>query len=380
MIARVASIGRIHLADPRSLTDYQLLGRSGVRVSPLSLGTMTFGETWGADAVESRRMFDLYLDRGGNFVDTANLYSSGRSEDLLGEFLAQRRAQVVLATKYSLSRQQGDPNRAGNHRKNMMQSVEESLRRLRTDYIDLYYLHVWDAMTPVEEVLRGFDDLVRQGKVIYVGISDTPAWEVSRMQAIAELRGWAPLIALQVEYSLVQRSAERDLLPMAKAMGIGVTAWSPLGAGLLAGRYSRTDLAAAGSADAPKVPSVADLSVGASGEGRKALNLRSGRVTEHKLAIAAAVKEVADELGRSSAQVALAWLLGNPDVAAPILGVRTVAQLEDNLAALSVEFTDSQRAALQAASQIELGFPHEMLAGGMARQLLTGSTNVLPRR
>lgn len=352
------------MAAPRSLTDYRLLGRSGVRVSPLSLGTMTFGEVWGADAAESRRMFDMYVDHGGNFVDTANYYAHGKSEELLGEFLGAKRTQVVLATKYSIADRPGDVNSGGNHRKNMMRSVEDSLRRLKTDYIDLYYLHIWDAMTPVEEIMRAFDDLVRQGKVTYVGVSDTPAWEVARMQTIADLRGWSPLVALQVEYSLVERTTERDLTPMAKALGLGVMPWSPLASGLLSGKYSRADLAGG---------------QGGANEGRKPLILQSGRLTERVVAIAEAVKKIADEQGKSPAQVALAWLLTNPTVTAPILGARTPAQLEDNIGALSVELSASDLADLDAVSQIEPGFPHSFLGGEFVKQLLTAGANIQSR-
>ncbi len=228
----------------RSLDTYRLLGRSGLRVSPLALGAMTFGTEsgWGADADESRQLFDMYVDRGGNFIDTANSYSDGSSERLVGEFARGRRDQLVLATKYSCWTRRGDPNSAGNHRKSMVASVEQSLERLQTDYIDLLYLHLWDAMTPVEEILRAFDDLVRSGKVLYVGISDTPAWQVSRMQVIAELRGWSPLVALQIEYSLIERTGERDLIPMAREMGLGVLPWSPLAKGVLTGKYSPADI------------------------------------------------------------------------------------------------------------------------------------------
>ena len=228
----------------RSLDTYRLLGRSGLRVSPLALGAMTFGTEagWGADADESRQLFDMYVDRGGNFIDTANSYSDGSSERLVGEFARDRRDQLVLATKYSCWTRRGDPNSAGNHRKSMVASVEQSLERLQTDYIDLLYLHLWDAMTPVEEILRAFDDLVRSGKVLYVGISDTPAWQVSRMQVIAELRGWSPLVALQIEYSLIERTGERDLIPMAREMGLGVLPWSPLAKGVLTGKYSPADI------------------------------------------------------------------------------------------------------------------------------------------
>src|SRR5919199_5407511 len=225
------------------LNHYRLLGRSRLRVSPLCLGTMTFGTEagWGADKQESQKVFDLYVDRGGNFIDTADAYTSGTSETYLGEFIQSRREQLVLATKYTCNTRQGDPNAGGNHRKNMIQSVEASLKRLKTDYIDLYWLHMWEFRTPVEEVMRAFDDLVRAGKVLYIGVSDTPAWKVSQANMLADLRGWTPLIGLQIEYSLVERTVERDLIPMARELNIGVVPWSPLGGGVLTGKYSRAN-------------------------------------------------------------------------------------------------------------------------------------------
>ncbi len=282
----------------------------------MALGTMTFGTDWGwgADAAESRRLFDAYVERGGNLIDTANNYTDGTSERLLGEFARGRRDQLVIATKYTCSTRRADPNSGGNHRKSMIASVESSLERLQTDYIDLLYLHLWDGTTPVEEILRGLDDLVRAGKVLYVGISDTPAWQVSRMQAIAELRGWAPLIALQVEYSLIERTTERELIPMAGEMGLGVLPWAPLAKGVLTGKYSRADL---GLSDGTQT--------------RKNLAAAAGVLSERGLAIADAVRGVAAEIGRTPSQVALAWTLLNPAVTAPIIGARTLSQLEDNL-------------------------------------------------
>ena len=208
---------------------YRLLGNTGLRVSELCLGTMTFGEEWGwgTPLPESRAIYHRFREAGGNFIDTANVYTAGTSEKFLGEFIEGHRQEIVLATKYTNSWPGRDPNAAGNHRKSMMQAVEASLERLRTDYIDLYLLHIWDQMTPIEEVMRGFDDLVRQGKILYAGVSDMPAWLVSRANTLAELRGWSPFINLQIEYSLIQRTVERDLLPMARALGIGATAWSP---------------------------------------------------------------------------------------------------------------------------------------------------------
>lgn len=352
------------MAETLSLDTYRLLGRSGLRVSPMSLGAMTFGADWGwgADKDEARRIFDTYVDRGGNFVDTANQYTNGTSEQLLGEFAAGRRENLVIATKYTMARRPGDPNSGGNHRKSMVQSVEASLRRLDTDYLDLLYLHAWDFTTPVEEILRAMDDLVRAGKVLYVGISDTPAWQVSRMQAIADLRGWSPLVALQVEYSLVERTVERDLIPMAREMGLGVIPWSPLASGVLTGKYSRADL---------------DHELSAEPTGtRKNVAAANGSLTERALSIADVVTSVATEIGTTPSRVALAWTLRNPAVTAPIMGVRTQAQLEDNLGALDVHLTDDQAAALDAASAIDLGFPHDFLNRPMSRGVIFGTAKL----
>jgi len=335
---------------PHQLDDYRLLGRCGLRISPLTLGTMTFGvpASWGCDYSEAEKIVNAFVERGGNILDTANFYAAGESERIVGRLLDGRREQLVVATKYSLSMRRGDPNASGNHRKNMVQSVEQSLKRLKTDYIDLFYLHMWDATTPVEEILRAFDDLVRAGKILYLGISDTPAWQVSRMQAIAELRGWSPLAALQIPYSLAERTVERDLMPMALEMGLGVLPWSPLAGGVLSGKYSRSDLAAS--------PAAFDS--------RKDINLATGRLRESTLAIADEVVAVAGELERTPAQVALAWTLLNRAVSSTIIGVRNAQQLEDNLAALDVAFSDEQRARLDAISRVEPGFPHELLTSG----------------
>src|SRR6202161_2967205 len=218
---------------------YRLLGNSGLRVSEISLGTMTFGEDWGWGAAkdESRKMYDAYREAGGNFIDTANIYTNGTSEALLGEFMSGHRESVVLATKYSNSFPTTDPNASGNHRKNMVQAVEASLKRLKTDYIDLYWMHIWDQLTPAEETMRALDDLVCQGKILYVGVSDPPAWWGAHANTLAQLRGWSPFIAMQIEYSLIERTVERELIPAAKALNIGVTAWSPLASGVLSGKY-----------------------------------------------------------------------------------------------------------------------------------------------
>jgi len=345
------------------LDHYRLLGRSGLRVSPLALGTMTFGvgQGWGTDEAEAERILGRYAERGGNSIDTANFYANGESERMLGRLLRDRRQGFVVATKYSLTMRPGDPNASGNHRKNMIQAVEDSLRRLQTDYIDLLYLHVWDGRTPVEEILRAFDDLVRAGKILYAGLSDTPAWQASRMQAIAELRGWTPLVALQLPYNLTERTVERDLLPMAAEMGMGVLPWSPLAGGVLSGKYRPEDLARTAGA-------------GAAMDSRKDINLATGRLSERNLAIAAVVSQIATELGRTPAQVALAWTLLHPAVASPILGTRTLAQLDDNLGALELSFSAEQIARLDAVSRIELGFPHAFLASPVIGPMFGGVT------
>jgi aryl-alcohol dehydrogenase-like predicted oxidoreductase len=356
-------------ADDMKLNDYITLGRSGLPVSPLALGTMTFGTEWGwgADASDARRIFDMYLERGGNFVDTANFYTGGSSERMVGEFMAERRDAVVLATKYSLNMQPGNPATAGNHRRNMLRSVEASLKRLGTDYIDLLYLHAWDGLTPFEEVMRGFDDLVRSGKVLYAGISDTPAWQVARMQTLADLRGWAPLVALQVEYSLIERTVERELLPMADELGLGVLAWSPLASGVLTGKYSRADLEEKGTSEAAGT--------------RKSVAAGNGALTKRGLSIADVVKQIASEQSRSPAQIALAWTLHHSRPAAiPIIGARTPGQLEDNLGALEVTLATDQLAQLDAASETARGFPHDFLALPMTQGVMSGGVSVRKSR
>jgi aryl-alcohol dehydrogenase-like predicted oxidoreductase len=316
---------------------YRLMGNSGLRVSELALGAMTFGaKEWGVDQAESRRVYDGFREAGGNFIDTANVYSEGRSESFLGEFMQGDRERIVLATKYTGQTRGRDVNAAGNNRKNMMDSIHASLKRLRTDYIDLYWVHARDFMTPIEEVMRGLDDLVRHGKVLYVGISDTPAWEVSRANMLAELRGWSPFVGLQIRYSLLDRAVERELLPMAKSLDLTVTPWDTLGSGILTGKYNRD----------------------AATTGRAALR---GTVKERQLAIAAEVVKVAAELGRTPAQVALAWVRQGSGVIVPLVGARTREQLDDNLGCLEFELDASAKARLDEASAIQLGFPHDFL-------------------
>lgn len=347
---------------PTALDHYRLLGRSGLRVSPLSLGTMTFGSDWGwgADDAEARRIFDAYADRGGNFIDTSVNYTNGAAERILGGLIKARRERMVVATKFTMARDPADINSGGNHRLNLVRSVEASLRQLETDRIDLLYLHAWDFTTAPEEVMRGLDDLVRAGKVLYLGVCNTPAWRVAQMQTLADLRGWSPFVALQIEYSLVERTVEHELLPMAEAMGLGVLPWSPLGGGVLTGKYDRADLADDNAADVSPT--------------RKGVIASSGRLTERALEIAAVVGEVARELGVSAAQTALAWTLRHPAVASPIVGARTLAQAEDNFGALEIVFDAAQLERLDAVSTVAPIFPARFIGRPMAQRLIFGTS------
>jgi aryl-alcohol dehydrogenase-like predicted oxidoreductase len=323
---------------------YRLLGNSGLRVSEMCLGTMTFGEDWGwgTPKDDSRKIYDAFREAGGNFFDTANFYTNGSSETLLGEFIQGHRESVVLATKYSNAPPGKDPNAAGNHRKSMMQAVEGSLRRLKTDYIDLYWLHIWDTITPFDEVMRSFDDLTRQGKILYAGVSNAPAWWIARANTLAELRGWNRFAGVQVEYSLIERTVERELLPMSKALGLGVTAWSPLAGGWLSGKYSE-DRKTGGRLD------------------EQQWRDNALEVNERSKAIVAEVATVARETGHSSAQVALAWLHHRDLPVTPIIGARKIEQLQDNLASLELKLTTDQRKRLDSVSRIQMGFPHDFL-------------------
>jgi aryl-alcohol dehydrogenase-like predicted oxidoreductase len=329
---------------------YKLLGRTGLRVSELCLGAMIFGDSrggWGASKDEAARIVQRFAEAGGNLVDTANYYAHGESERIVGELIKTERERWVLSTKYTLTMRPEDPNGGGAHRKSLVQSLEASLRRLGTDYIDLYWVHIWDAFTPVEEVVRALDDVVSAGKVLYVGISDTPAWIVAQAVTLADLRGWTRFAGLQVPYSLVERTVERDLLPMARALELTVTAWSPLGGGLLTGRYG---------SDRERPD---DTRIAAFGE---------RQLSARNLAIADAVNVVAAERDASSAQVAIAWVRAQRvrGVIVPILGVRRREQLDDNLGALKLELTAEELARLEEVSRIELGFPHDFGAGRLA--------------
>ena len=333
---------------------YRLFGNSGLRVSEVSLGTMTFGEDWGwgSPKDESRKIYDAYREAGGNFIDTANLYTNGSSETLLGEFIRDHRQSMVLATKYANAMAGTDPNAAGNHRKSMVQALEASLRRLKTDYVDLYWLHIWDQLTPVEEVMRAFDDLVRQGKVLYIGVSDAPAWWVAQANTLAELRGWTQFIGLQIEYSLIERTVERELIPMAKAFRLGLVAWSPLAGGLLSGKYHS----------------------GGGADGGYSTDMAKGflRTGDRPDRVVATLMKVSQEVGRSPAQVALAWLRYRDIPVIPIVGARRVSQLQDNLASFELELTREQLSALDEASAIEMGFPHDFYEKEMVKVVRYG--------
>ncbi|WP_052667985.1 aldo/keto reductase [Nitriliruptor alkaliphilus] len=313
---------------------HRTFGTSGLRVARLALGTMLFGHGSGVDRAAAERILGRYGDAGGNLIDTANAYGGGASETMLGELLGPDRDRFVLATKYTLSPGPTDANASGNHRLSLVRSVEESLRRLRTDRIDLLWVHIWDPSTPVEETMRGLDDLVAAGKVLYIGLSDTPAWVVARAATLAQWRGWSPPVAIQVPYSLAKRDVERELLPMARDQGLSVLAWAPLAAGLLAGRLTRP-------------------------QGEASTRLDRDRVSDTELEIAATVDRVADDLGVSSGQVALAWLLAQDRSIHPLVGPRTAAHLDDAIGALELTLPEDALARLDAVSRIELGFPSD---------------------
>lgn len=328
---------------------YKLLGHSGLKVSQLCLGTMGFGTEWGwgIDEKASFEILDAFAQAGGNFIDTANRYTEGSSEKIIGNYLRQHdRDFFVVASKYTLHDNITNPNASGNSRKNMMRSVEQSLQRLQTDFIDVFYLHVWDALTPIDEVLRGLDDLVTQGKVNYIAISDTPAWIVSQAQTMATLRGWNRLVALQIEYSLLQRTPERDLIPMAKAMGLTVTPWAPLAGGALTGKYLQGNKG--------RLP-----------ENSKRLNPHSEKITREVMAIA-------QELGVSAGEVALQWTMAQDFASIPIVGATKLTQLQENIQAIHVQLTPEHLQRLHTVSAIELGFPHDFFNEAGVRQVTYG--------
>jgi aryl-alcohol dehydrogenase-like predicted oxidoreductase len=345
------------------LTDYTTLGRSGLRVSPLSLGTMTFGTEWGFGSEErvSKEIFDRYLDAGGNFIDTADGYTNGHSEEMIGKFVADAklRDRLVIATKFTFNGQPGNPNAGGNGRKNTYRALEGSLRRLKTDYVDLYYLHAWDLVTPVEEVISTLNDLVREGKIRHYGLSDTPAWYVARAYTLAEKEGKERPIVLQLEYSLIERNIEREHVPVAQEFGLGVCPWSPLGGGLLSGKYKRE-----GSAG--------------SGEGRLGTpNPLFNRFSDRNWRIMEEFLEVSKVMHKSPAQVALNWVATQPGITSTIIGATKLAQLEDNLAAIDFTIPGDLRKRLDDVSAIELVHPYNFF-GAMIRSRVSGGTALQP--
>lgn len=323
-----------------SLDSYVTLGRSGLRVSPFTLGTMTFGEDhgWGSSPQESANILAAYLDRGGNSIDTANIYTNGHSEKIIGDYFAGRSAlrdRVVIGTKFFGNLYENDPNGGGPGRKAIVQQLENSLRRLQTDYVDIYWLHNFDPSTPVEETLRALDDLISDGKVRYVGFSDVPAWATAEAATIARFRGWAPIIALQLEYSLLERTSEGELIPMAQALGMGVMPWGPLKSGFLSGKYSSTTT---GPVDTTRTQLV-------------------GAPSQADYVVIDALNAVADEVGASPAAVALAWVQGRPGITSTLVGARRIDQFEANLQALDMTLTEAQRGVLDDVSAPTLNFP-----------------------
>lgn len=342
-----------------NLTDFRTLGRSGLVVGPLTLGTMTFGTTrWGSSEDVSEAVFNAYVDAGGNFVDTAEAYAGGRSEEMLGGFIQKRglRDKLVLATKFSFSAEDGNPNAAGNGRKNMVRALEGSLRRLGTDYIDLYWMHIWDTVTPVEETLQSLGDLQRAGKIRYFGLSDVPAWYAAKMSALATAHFVPSPVALQMEYSLVERTVEQEHLPAARECGLGFLPWSPLAGGFLAGKYERTDAKSV------------------SGEGRLSGGNPFGdtKFTERNWRILDTLKSVAAELGRPPAQVALAWAASQPGITSTIIGASRPEQLQSNLASLDIQLTPEQRDALTQGSAPGPS-PYDFLQPGILSQIVFGT-------
>ncbi|WP_026932217.1 aldo/keto reductase [Glycomyces tenuis] len=345
---------------------YRLLGSTGLRISPLALGTMTFGQKeWGTDEDTARAIFRAYFEWGGNFVDTADGYGGGRSEELVGAFVKETgsRDHVVLATKYSGATRPGEPNAAGNGRKNLLRSLDASLRRLQTDHVDLYWMHFWDTLTPVEEVMSTLDALVRSGKVLAVGLSDVPAWYFAKAQMLADRHGWEPVAALQLEYSLVERHIEREHLPAAAEFGTELVPWSPLASGFLTGKYTRGEGTAA----------TGDGRLGAIAD---APFMR--RRTERDWAVLDTLTAVAGEIGGTPAQVAINWTANRPGVASPLIGARDVHQLEANLAALDLALTEEQAARLEEAGRPELYQPYILFDPDVIGRLSTPGFRLHP--
>ncbi len=330
------------------LNHYVTLGRSGLRVSPLCLGAMTFGEDWGwgSSVADTQAIIDRFVEKGGNFIDTANAYTKGHSEKIIGDHIGRhsaRRERMVIATKFFSNMYPGDPNGGGANRKAIVASCEQSLRRLQTSYIDLYWMHSWDETTPIEETMRALDDLVRDGKVRYIGFSDTPAWKCAEAQTLAGFRSFAPLIALQIEYSLLERTVEGELMPMARELGMGVTPWSPLKSGVLSGKYKRDKH---GQHEAGRGPWAT-----------KALNDRTYTLLEE-------MAKIASELGTTVSRVAIAWVQNRPGVTSTIIGARTLEQLDDNLASVDVKLEARHVSTLNELTVPKLNFPADFIANG----------------
>lgn len=358
------------------MMNYVLLGRSGLRVSELCLGTMTFGDDWGwgADEATSRQMFDAFVEQGGNFLDTANGYTNGTSEELIGRFVGAERDRFVIATKYTANMHPSDPNGGGNHRKSLVHSVEGSLRRLDTDYLDLLWVHMWDFTTPVEEVMRALDDLVRSGKVLYVGISDAPAWIVSEANVMADLRGWSRFVGLQIEYSLVERAPERDLLPMAEARELAVLDWSPLASGVLTGKHLGSGDGATSDASGASDDATMEVEAGSRIDVQDA-DLYDKYRTPRAARIARTVVDVAEAVGRPPAQVALNWIRQQPGPThIPIVGARKLRHVEDNLACLEWTLEAEHLDRLDAVSRISLDFPHDFLTTDTVKSFVFGES------
>jgi len=324
---------------------------------------MTFGKEWGwgSDEGQSRKVFDAYIERGGNSIDTANFYTNGTSEKLVGKFMKGRREEIVLATKYTLSMKSTDPNAGGNHRKNLVQSVEASLKRLATSHIDLLWIHAWEFRTPVDEVMRALDDLVRMGKVLYIGVSNAPAWKISQANELADRRGWTPFVATQMHYNLIERAVEREIVPMSLEFDIGMFPWSPLAAGVLTGKYN-SEARDSGLSQSLRRES------------------QEKGIKQSSLDIAAEVIKIANEVDRSPSHIALNWLLQKPNVVSPIIGARTLEQLEDNLGSLDFILGDDHVTRLDKISRIELGYPHDFLGGDKVDQFISGGTQIEKRR
>ncbi|HTQ03379.1 MAG TPA: aldo/keto reductase [Polyangiaceae bacterium] len=341
-----------------ALDHYVTLGRSGLRVSPLCLGAMTFGEDlgWGSSVEESERIMDRYIELGGNFIDTANFYTKSHSEKIVGDHIgrdAAKRDRLVIATKFSGNLYPGDPNGGGSGRKAVIAACENSLRRLQTDYIDLYWLHIWDANTPIEETMATLHDLVRSGKVRYVGVSDTPAWKIAQANLLSEFRAFTPFVGLQIEYSLLERTVEQELVPMARELGLGITPWSPLKSGVLSGKYTRAN------ADQQKADRAAFV---------------AGALNETTYKLIDELDVIAKAHDSTVARVALAWLRARPGVSSTIIGARRPNQLEDNLKSLELTLTTAESSRLDELTQPALGFPQRMLA--FAPAILNGGTSV----